>query len=68
MYLNSYFKESDDGAKYRAEIHQEEETRMYFVEYYVNGNLIKTEKFQNSVHYVTDAVHNWIDGIKILNG
>lgn len=67
MYLTSYFKETPDG-QYKAEIHQAQAG--YMVEYYKpTGEKFKTEDFSTkSIHYVKDAVENWISGIKTLNG
>ena len=67
MFLTSYFKETPEG-QYKAEIHQK--TAGYIVEYYKpTGEKFKTEDFTaHSIHYVKDAVENWIGGIKSLNG
>lgn len=67
MFLTSYFKETPEG-QYKAEIHQR--SSGFAVEYYKpTGEKFKTEDFAgNSIHYVKDAVENWIDGIKPLNG
>lgn len=67
MFLSSYVKETPDG-EYRAEIHQR--ASGYIVEYFKpTGEKFKTEDFSTkSIHYVTDAVENWIGGIKTLNG
>lgn len=67
MFLTSYFKETPEG-QYRAEIHQG--STGYMVEYFKpTGEKFKTEDYSSySIHYVKDAVENWIDGIKTLNG
>ena len=67
MFLTTYVKETPEG-NYKAEVHQN--SKGYFVEYFKpTGEKFKTEDFsQHSIHYVRDAVENWIDGIKTLNG
>lgn len=67
MFLTSYFKETPEG-QYKAEIHQNHTG--YIVEYYKpTGEKFQTKDFTSqSIHYVKDAVENWIDGIVPLNG
>lgn len=41
----------------------------YNINFFINDNFQKTESFPGkSIHYVEDAAHNWINGIKVLNG
>lgn len=67
MFLTSYFKETPEG-QYRAEIHQSKVG--YIVEYYKpTGEKFESKDFTaHSIHYVKDAVENWISGIVPLNG
>jgi hypothetical protein len=67
MFLTTYVKETPDG-QYKADIHQEPVG--FVVEYYKpTGEKFKTENFAGkSIHFVRDAVENWIDGIRPLNG
>ncbi len=67
MFLTSYFKETPEGS-YKANVHQE--ATCYIVEYFKpTGEKFKTEDFSGkSIHFVSDAVENWISGIKTLNG
>lgn len=67
MFLTTYVKETPDG-NYKADIHQLKEG--FEVRYFKpTGEQFKTETYtQNSIHYVKDAVENWITSIKMLNG
>lgn len=67
MILTSYVKETPEG-QYKAEISQG--ATGYIVEYFKpSGEKFNTEIYAlQSIHYVTDAVENWIGGIKTLNG
>jgi hypothetical protein len=67
MFLTTYVKETPDG-QYKADIHQEPVG--FVVEYYKpTGEKFKTENFAGkSIHFVRDAVENWIGGIRPLNG
>ena len=57
-----------DGKKF-AEVHLETRDEHFYVKFYEgDGRLIETRDFPDkSLHYVTDAVENWCDGILLLD-
>jgi len=58
----------NNGAVLEARIFKKEH-EPYSVEYYIDGKFKMQEEFKDvSVHFVEDAVENWIQGIKILHG
>lgn len=55
------------GATLRAEIFSDVDG--YTVQYFVNNDFQLSESYAGkSIHYVEDAAHNWLGGIKVLNG
>ena len=66
MKINEYVGDRS-GSSLRAEIHDNEDG--YAIEFYINNVLQQKETFPaKSIYYVEDAAHNWISGIKVLNG
>jgi hypothetical protein len=64
--LKQYIKERP-GADLRAEIFSDVDG--YTVQYFVNDVFQLSESYAGkSIHYVEDAAHNWLGGIKVLNG
>ena len=66
MKINEYVGDRN-GSSLRAEIYSD--TDGYNIKYFINNNLQQTEAFEGkSIYYVEDAAHNWLNGIKVLNG
>lgn len=64
--VNSFVRDNN-GMNMNVEIFQNE--NQYTSNYYINGNLVRTEKFDvKDVALVENAIENWFSGIKVLNG
>lgn len=66
MLINAYIKESG-GVTLEAQVHKMDVS--YSVRYFIDGQQVKVEDFDNkSIHFVESAAHNWLEGVKNLNG
>jgi hypothetical protein len=66
MKVNEFLGERA-GSQLRAELYSD--SSGYNIKYFINNVHQTTESFAGkSIHYVEDAAHNWISGIKVLNG
>lgn len=55
------------GASLRADIFSDVDG--YTVQYFVNNDFQLSESYEGkSIHFVEDAAHNWLRGVKVLNG
>jgi hypothetical protein len=65
--VKTLFNENN-GIMYEARISKQEHSP-YFVEYFANGKLVKTESLSTpSLTQTETAINNWFKSMRLLNG